>query len=179
VWTELRKPGPARTAGAIGSWRPEGPGGRRIAAASRGVGSCANRSVVGCSRRRRCVSAKVRSRCQEHLVSASASPTSARGRVRMGLTTGGRGEHTDPACDDAFDGFSGFGVSGKRGVLDALFKFVAFGSCAFLGGNGFVDVGGHREEMRSGRFVTRLFLAERDASGVRLQRVHCGFRRKL
>jgi hypothetical protein len=97
----------------------------------------------------------------------------------MGVTTGGRSEHPDPARDDAFDGFSGFGVFGKRGILDALFKFVAFGGCAFPGGNGFVDVGWHREEMRCGCLVTRLFLAERDASGVRLQRFRGGFRREL
>jgi hypothetical protein len=33
--------------------------------------------------------------------------------------------------------------------------------------------------MRCGRLVTRLFLAERDASGVRLQRFRGGFRREL
>jgi hypothetical protein len=58
-----------------------------------------------------------------------------------------------------------------------LLDLVAFWSCTFLSWNGFVDVGGHREVMRFGRLVTRIFLADRDASGVHLQRAGCGFRR--
>lgn len=95
----------------------------------------------------------------------------------MDMAARGRGEHSNPARHDAFDGLSGFRVPGVGGVLDALLDFVAFGCCAFSGRNGFVNVGRHRQEMRCGRFVTRLFLDEQDARGVHLQRIHCGFRR--
>ncbi len=177
VCTGLPKPGPARNVEDIGRWRLGPVGRRRIPAASRGVRS-------GLGTRWRTLSfgveaVRISRPLEEPLVSASARPASTGGCVRMGLTSGGRSEHPDPARDDSFDGFSSFGVLGKRGVFDALFKFVTFGCCAFLDGNGFVDVGGHREEMRSGQFVTRLFLVERDASGVRLQRFLCGFRREL
>jgi hypothetical protein len=148
VCTGLRKPGPARNVEGIGRWRLGRVGRRRIPAASRGVRSglvdpLENAHSFGVDAVRSCA-------LEEPLVAACARPASAGGCVRMGLTTGGRSQHPDPARDDAFDGFSSFGVLGKRGVLDALFKFVAFGCCAFLGGNSFVDVGGHREEMRSG-----------------------------
>jgi hypothetical protein len=92
---------------------------------------------------------------------------------------GRRGQHTDAACDDAFDWLSGLRVFCKGRVFDTLFKLVLFGGPALLGWNRFVDVGRHKEVMSSGRSITRIFLVALRASGVHLQPAGCGFRRLL
>jgi hypothetical protein len=45
----------------------------------------------------------------------------------------------------------------ERRVFDALLEFITPRLLAFLGGNGFVDVGGHTEVMSESLAVTRNF----------------------
>jgi chorismate mutase / prephenate dehydratase len=64
----------------------------------------------------------------------------------------------------------------QRRVLDALLEFVTPWFLAFLGGNGFVNVGGHAEVMSESLAVARKFLADiGDARGVHLQASQCRF----
>jgi chorismate mutase / prephenate dehydratase len=63
----------------------------------------------------------------------------------MSLAARRRGQHANPAGDNAFYRLSGFRVLREGGVFDTLFKFVPLRSCPLLGWDGFVNVGRHKQ----------------------------------
>ena len=110
---------------------------------------------------------------------AAAGSASAGRSVSMSVTAGRGRQDTDAARDDTLDWFSGLRVFRKSGVFDTLFEFVPLRGLALLGWNRFVDVSRHKEVMRCGRFMTRIFPPGMHASGVHLPAIGCGFRRLL
>jgi hypothetical protein len=92
------------------------------------------------------------------------------------VTALGGSQHPDASRNDTLDGLSRLRMLNERGVLDTLLEFVTLWFLALLGGDGFVNVGGHAEVMRESFAVTRKFLAGAGCpSGVHLQAAECRF----